>query len=263
MKRYRTLSLLLLLSVTLLSNPATAQEEADADAELEENDGDAGEESTDEENAAPTDPLESARSKGGDILFMKSGAIMGGVQILKSTPLSYQVELLPGMPPMEIPRRQVESVEYDDIDRAREKRHRESNRSGDEELTADGKELAPEFVAKLNLAIPETPLEFDTADYVQVFTQITQKTGVVITVDSSLLEQLPGTRTWTVTITPEMTLMELLQKKWAVAFPGGRVTYERDMVVLKKRDLDASANPEQTTPDEEMPVVLPEIDLGN
>ena len=53
---------------------------------------------------------------------------------------------------------------------------------------------------------------------------------------------LPVTRLWTIEITPEMKLLEVLQKKWAVKFKMGKVTFELDKVILKKKDPEAEAS---------------------
>lgn len=204
---------------------------------------------------AQNDALEAARARGGDVLIMKSGAILGGVQILRSSPLNYYVELLPGMEPMVIPRRQVTKVEYDDIDPLRERRRRKSVPKPEDELMADGKELDPDFVEKLRKPIPGAPLEFNREDYVRVFAELSKKTKVVIVIDESLRLQPPATRLWTIKITPEMRLMDILQKKWAETFKSGKVTYELNKVVLKNKEAEAAATAQ--------PNSRPVIKLGN
>ena len=209
--------------------------------------GDAADASADVPVDAPASPLELARAKGGDILVMKSGVVMGGVQIIRSSPLVYEVELISGMDPMVIPRRHVERVEYDDIDPLREKRLRDQAPKLEIELIVDGKELDPEFEKKLKQPVPGTPLEYKEVDYVQVLRQLAQKTNVTITIAPDLKQDTVSSRLWTITITPGMTLLEVLQKHWSARFKSGKVTYERDKVVLKKKNAEptseaASAN---------------------
>lgn len=188
-----------------------------------------------EEEATFVDPLEAARAKGGDILMMKSGAIMSGVQIIRSSPTQYEVEILPGMEPMKIPRRQVKMVEMDNIDPLRERRLRESMPKPEDELMTGGKELDPAFVEKLKKPIPGAPLIFDKEDYVTVFAKLAQKTKVEIIIDPALKKLLPAQRLWTLKITEKTTLMEILQKKWATDFKTGKVTYELNKVILKEK----------------------------
>lgn len=215
---------------------------------------DAGDESVADAETVQNELLEAARAKGGDVLIMKSGAIIGGVQILKRSPLNYEVELVPGMKPMVIPRRRVIRVEYDDIDPTRERNRRRSAPKRDDELMADGKELAPEFAAKLNKPITGPVLDFDQRDYVEVFAELSKKTDVTIVIDRSLRSQPRPTRLWTIKITPEMTLMQILREQWAGKFKTGIVTFELNKVVLKQKGA--------TTSGTSQPNALPVLKLG-
>ena len=207
------------------------------------------------EESAQNDLLDAARAKGGDILIMKSGAIMGGVQILRSSPMSYEIELVPGMKPMVIPRRQVVSVEYDDIDLLRERTRRKKAPRRDVESIEGGKELAPDFAEKLQKKIPGTPLDFARRDYVEVFAELARITRVTILIDKSLQSQPRAVRLWTIKVTPGMTLLDVLGKNWTDTFKTGKVTFELNKVVLKPKGAPASGTPQ--------PDSLPVIKLGN
>jgi len=62
----------------------------------------------------------------GDVITLKSGKRLAGVQVLRETPMGVQVEFLPGVAPLEIPRKQVASIDYDDIDPLKQRRRKPS-----------------------------------------------------------------------------------------------------------------------------------------
>lgn len=239
-KRLYLLAILLLLSPWTMAqdNPDAATVDADAP-----------------EAESVADPVEAARRKGGDLLVMKSGAVMSGVQILKSTPTTFEIEVVKGMKPLVIPRRQVESVEYDDLDPARDARHADSRPKPQDDLMTDGKELSPELVDKLVKPIPGTPMTYDK-DYMQVFKEIGETCGVQIVIDPSLQRQPQQNRLWKIEVPEGTRLMDLLQRYWLKSFPAGKITYEFEMVILHKKDVnptpvakpDETANPAATLP---------------
>jgi hypothetical protein len=198
-----------------------------------------------EESLEAADPLEAARAKGGDILFMKSGAIMSGVQILKSTPLQYEVQIVSGVPPLTIPRRQVDRVEYDDIDPARDARQAANRPKPQDQIMTNGKELSPELVEKLIKPIPNGAFKYENRDYIQVFTEIGTKAEVTIIVDVSLRKLPVPSRSWTIEITDRMKLMDVLQKYWMTKFKNGKITYELDKIILHDKDVEPAPVPEQ------------------
>ena len=118
-----------------------------------------------EEVVEEIDPLEAARAKGGDILIMKSGAIMSGVQILRSTPTHYEVQIAEGVDSIKVNRRLVSSVEYDDIDLRKEKRRRDLFPDVAKELDIDSEELSPMLLRKLKTPLTDDVLNFEKKDY--------------------------------------------------------------------------------------------------
>ncbi|MFP6584482.1 MAG: hypothetical protein VCD00_18260 [Candidatus Hydrogenedentota bacterium] len=207
------------------------------------------------------DPLEKARGRGGDIIIMHSGAIMSGVQILKSTPTSYDIEVIPGRKPLTIPRRQVKRVEYDDIDPTREARHQANRPKPQDEIMTDGKELSPELVDALIKPIPEAPLTYTNQDYTLIFADITKKSGVTIVIDPSLKRQPPQARLWTVEIPAETKLMHVLQKLWLKKFVDGKISYELEMVILHQKDVVPTPVPKEGAPPTTPPAL--NLNLGN
>lgn len=248
--KYRFTRYCTLLVACLFSAISVAQDEVDPE-------GTPPAESLESEE--PTlSPLEKARAKGGDIIIMRSGAIMSGVQILKSTPSSYDIEIIPGRKPMTIPRRQVKSVEYDDIDPTREARHQANRPKPQDEIMTDGKELSPELVDALIKPIPEAPLTYTNQDYTLIFADITKKSGVNIIIDPSLKSQPPQTRLWAVEITAKTKLMDVLQELWLKKFVDGKISYELEMVILHQKDVVPTPVPKEGAP----PTTPPALNLN-
>jgi len=201
-----------------------------------------------EEEAAPTDPLSAARALGGDVIIMKSGAIMGGVQIIDKNSKAYEIEIVPGAEPMIIPRRLVESVETDEYEPLREERRRARNPEPELKLMMDdGQEVSPELQKKLLDPIPQAPSKFERKDYIQIFNEIGKLVDVRIVVDQSLVTGLPATRQWSVEIPEDMKLAQLLQESWLPSFPEGKIKYALDAVILHQKDVEPQPLKEAAT----------------
>lgn len=255
---YSKCALMLMVSTTvLLSGPGYAQDEADDNDEAA-----VVEEESETEAADSSDPLSAARAKGGDVIIMKSGAVMGGVQILRSTSRMYEIQIIEGADPLIIPRKQVESVEMDDIDPLRDARRAAKYPDEKPEIRVEqGQEMSEELTSKLLAPIPGAPFEIEDEDYIQVIQRVAQATGVTIVVDMSLRDGLPEDRLWTIKIPAEMKLVSLLQDHWDVKFVDGTIKYELDRVVLHKEGVQPQAPPAQPQPGVGV-VVQPTIPIG-
>lgn len=180
--------------------------------------------------------LDAARALGGDVIVMKTGRVMGGVQILRTTPLLYEVEIIEGLAPMKIPRRHVELVEFDDVDPLRDRRHDALRPPTDIELVADGILFDPEFETKLTAPVPGSPLDYKAKDYLNIFEELAKKCKVTIEIDKSLKTLIETDRQWTIKITPEMTLFDVLSMHWDKKFETGKITWKNDRVILSKKE---------------------------
>ena len=58
----------------------------------------------------------------GDTITLKSGSVLDGVQILRETIDTFYIEVVEGQDPLEIARKHVDSVVYDEFDLARQRR---------------------------------------------------------------------------------------------------------------------------------------------
>jgi hypothetical protein len=185
-----------------------------------------------EEVEVGSDPLEAARAKGGDILIMKSGAIMSGVQILRSSPKYYYVHVIDGVKPLEISRRAVVSVEYDDIDLVKQQRREDMFPDVAKEIGRDGEELSPALLRKLRNPITEDVMTFENKDYLEILNDFIEKNEIPLVIHDSVKNMKPENRIWTVELDENLKLVHFLQKFLLRDFPKLHCKYELDSIQL-------------------------------
>jgi len=215
--RFTSLSLALLLALLVRAQPSWAQEEEPLISE------------EDEDTAPP--------AYEGDVIYLRSGSIMSGVQILRSTALFYEVELVQGVDPLLIPRKQVKRVDYDDIDPARDRIRERLKPKRDEVSLASGEQVSRGLMEKLSAPLSETPLEYVRTDLVTILEEIAERLQVKLKIHPSVRNKQANRRLWTLNTTPETTLMSLLREDLLNRFKFAEVLFEYDtIVVLTKED---------------------------
>ena len=120
----------------------------------------------------------SLRTAVGDVLHLKSGAAITGVQILRSMPRYYEVQLVEGVEPLRIPRNQVLSVEFDDYDPARERLRRELFPDSEEVSLASGERVSRYRMDKLSGPVSEEPLSYDRKDLIKILEETVERLEV-------------------------------------------------------------------------------------
>jgi hypothetical protein len=198
-----------------------------------------------------TDPLEAARARGGDIIVMKSGAIMSGVQILRSTPRHYEVHLSDDVEPLKINRRLVQSVEYDDIDLIKIKRREDMFPDVAKELGMDGEELSPTLLRKLKTPITDVELAFEETDYLQILNTFIETKKIPLQIHDSVNNLKPEKRVWSVMLDKRLSLVHFLQKNLLKDFPNLHCKYELNSILLmtqKARENMENAEAEAAKP---------------
>jgi hypothetical protein len=167
----------------------------------------------------------------GDVIHFKFGAPMMGVQIIRSTPRYYEVETAEGVPPLQVLRRLVDRVEYDDIDPLEQRRLREQ-KAAEEASVVSGEQLAPELRAKLTTPLDDALEPFVNRDLVEVLTDLSAETEVQLEINDSVHAIPAEQRAWTVENTEGLTFMSLLQEQLRPKFPHIRIEFHFDKVVL-------------------------------
>ena len=177
---------------------------------------------------------EPARPRG-DLLTLKSGQVIEGLQILRTDGAYYVLEIIEGIT-LNIPRRQVVSVDYDDFDPVADRRKSTMIR---------GQRLSDTLEAKLDTDISDPPFEYQDADLVKVIDEIKDRVDGTLTVDPSVIETMPPpSRAWTVASEPGMTLGILLRKELLADFPSLVMIFKDDEIILTTKAAASSAEPE-------------------
>ncbi len=161
---------------------------------------------------------------------------MSGVQILKSTPLFYEVQLVEGVEPLLIPRNQVERVEFDDIDPARDRIRERLFPRRDEVSLASGEQVTRDLMEKLRAPVNETPLTYDRTDFVTILEEIAEGLQVKLKIHPSIRNRQASRRLWTLNTTPETTLMSLLREDLRNQFKFVEVLFEYDTIVVLTKE---------------------------
>ncbi len=195
----------------------------------------------------------------GDVLILTTGSRMTGVQILRTTPQFYEVEVVKDVI-VQVPRRQVRAVEYDDIDPAREQLLRDLFPEQQEVTIETGERVTSALRDKLMSPVTTEPLSYKNKDFVEVLEEIKTRLGVNLKVDPSVQALQPRRRNWTIDIAPERTLLALLREDLVGAFDFVVVKFELDKIIVITKD--AAQNP-AVTPEPAAAPAVPQNLLNN
>lgn len=222
MSPLRCASIVLVAAVFL--SPLTTAWAQDVDA--------APEAAADKSEATEEDSPEVSRN--GDTIHFKSGTTMSGVQVLRGTPTYYEVELVEGVDTLKIPRRQVDHVEYDDIDPLRERRRRAREQEREAELLmALGKEISPDLMSKLTTPIREPQLNIHEGDLVQILQDVAKRFEITIQIHRSVRTIPPPQRKWTLQSTGDNTPLDILREKLTEQFPNLVIDFQFDKILVQ------------------------------
>lgn len=157
---------------------------------------------------------------------------MTGVQIVKSMPRYYEVQLVEGVEPLRIPRNQVLSVEFDDYDPSRERLRRELFPDSEEVSLASGERVSRHLMDKLMAPVSEDSLSYDKKDLIRVLEETADRLDVKIKIHPSIRNTPANRRRWTIETTEGTTLMTLLREDLVSEFDFVEVLFENDTVVV-------------------------------
>lgn len=236
-----TLGAILLVTAALLAPfGASAQDDAPlppADVPAEEAaepaDSDAPAET---EASAPAEEKPAPRK--GDVVTLKNGKILSGVQVVRETPTVVEVQVVPGVEPMSILRRQVANIEYDALAASDVK---EGGAGAPSAPAPGGKgELSPELAQKLGTSITDAPLDLRDRDVVEVVTELASKVDAPLEITPEVQKLPERERAWTATIPADTSLMSLLREWLPKSFPDLDVEIANDRVRLRLKSEGAT-----------------------
>jgi len=190
-------------------------------------------------------PGQTPAASSGDVITLKNGKKVIG-QVLKRTPRDFEVEIVQGVT-LTIPRKQIESVEYDDLEpRAGASQQAPPGETGRQDLIP-GRKLSSELYEKLTTDISNPPVKYENKDLLEAADELGKRFGVTITVEDPV-KQLPiEKRRWTCDTTAGATLLMLLEDDLQAKLPDVKVVFQYGKILLTTRDAAASS-PAETPP---------------
>jgi hypothetical protein len=203
-----------------------------------------------------------ARVLDGDKIYLRGGHVMTGVQVIGQTGEFYEVEVVEGVEPLFIPRRNVLRIEWDDFNPKAQELRRLRNPEPAQPMALGG-QVSPELMEKLNRSLTEEEIVYAQRDVVRSLNELTQRVDIALEVDPSIRQLPPIQRLWTVSVPPGTTMMQIVQDRLKEKFPDFVVRVDFEKLQLMTREvaeaLDAAAEspePEATT-DELEPIEAP------
>ena len=167
----------------------------------------------------------------GDVIVLKSGKTLSGVQVLRRTPLGYEIEVSKGVPPLFLPRTVVKSVTLDDYEPLRERRRLELQPRS-QETTGRGGPIAPELRKKLSAELPGMPHTYRNEKLTDIMKDFAARLQVTLKIDDSIRALRPGAIIWTLNVPAKKTLMRILNEDFPKKFPQLQIVYDFDVIVL-------------------------------
>ncbi len=186
---------------------------------------------TAEDEDAEALPPPPPRKLEGDIIRLKNGSVISGVQVIRVTPRAVVAQVHPNLDPLEIPRRQVESIEYDDKDPLRGDQTEGETAPPQPDIFI-GEELAPEFYRKLTAPISQNPIIFQNIDFIALIADLAERTAVTIEISDEVREIPLEERIRSFEIPPNTSLLSFLQDSFLKSYAALRVLYPYDKAVV-------------------------------
>lgn len=172
----------------------------------------------------------------GDVLYLKSGSVMSGVQILRNTVLFFEVQLVEGVEPLLIPRTQVERVVFDDFDPTRERLRKALFPPTEEVSLASGERVSRYLMEKLRAPVSDGVLSYEKKDLVEILQEIAERMQVNLEIDPSIEKKQKTQRLWDLNTGPETTLMSLLREDLVSQFKFAEVLFEYDTIFVLTKE---------------------------
>lgn len=200
-------------------------------------------------------PPAAPRKLEGDVIRMKNGSIISGVQVIRVTPRAVVIQVHPNLDPLEVPRRQVENIEYDNLDPSRAKQGGELSPPTQPDIIV-GEELAPDFYRKLTAPLSDSALSFENTDCIEMLANLAQRAGVTIEIADALRALPNEERVRSIEIPANTSLLSFLQDKFLKTYSTLKVLYPYDKAVVTTKAATETP-PLQAPPQEEAPAPPP------
>lgn len=137
-------------------------------------------------------PPPQVETRNDDRITLKSGRVLQGVKIIRSTPFTLVLEVIPAVEPLEIPARQVVSIVYGERqeDRIDEPAPEVAQASGDTSQILQAVKISPDLVKKMSAPLKHKTIDFARQDLLNTLRSAGILFGVPVTFGPRL-ESLP------------------------------------------------------------------------
>ncbi len=177
----------------------------------------------------------------GDIVTLKTGKKLTGMQVLRETPTSVEMLAMEGVPPLILPRTQVQSIQYDAIDPNKPGWNKQEEEAASKPEVIMGEEVSAEFHRKLTKPLSENePVKFEDEGYVRLLRELSRRADVMLEVAEAAKELPVDQRQASFTVKPGTSLLTFLQDDFLKAFPQLAVKIQFDKIILTSKE--AAAN---------------------
>jgi len=194
-----------------------------------------------ETGAETAAPDEAAAPAAGDVITMKDGKVITGVQVVRATPSIIAIQIVPDVEPLELPRKMVESIAYDNL---RPEDVKLGMAGGGDEAAGGGQgEISLELATNLGKAVTDTPLPLADRDVVEVLEEFAKKLQVELEILPEVRQMQPARRLWNTTIPAGMAFTTLLREKLPADFPMLEAVFTFERVQLQRKPAEGAAPP--------------------
>lgn len=187
---------------------------------------------------------EAERPSKGDTITLKTGSVLKDVQVIRRMPAALEVEVSEDVI-LAIPRKQIETVVYDDIEPLRGARAKANAPEKAETNLIPGDKIQPELSEKLAAPIAEPALTFKDEDVLKVLAELGKRFEVVIEIDEAVKAMPAEQRVVSLDVKPGSNLTTVLQQDLLDKLQGLAVEYRFDRVFVKQKGApdQPAANP--------------------
>lgn len=191
----------------------------------------------------------------GDTIKLVDGKVMTNVQVVRATPSIVEVQIVPGVDPLQIPRKMVTDIIYDNL-------RPEDVTLGKNGAGADGPgggqgEISLTLAKNLGKPVTEEELQIANQDVVAVLEDFAKKLEVGLEIMPEVRQMPEPRRLWNTTIPAGMAFTTLLREKLPKDFPQLEAVFTFEKVQLTRNPPKGAAPPPSDTPPPPAPLPAP------
>jgi hypothetical protein len=185
----------------------------------------------------------------GDDITLRSGRTLLGVRVLEETPTELRVEVLPGIPPLVLPVRQIKSIRYG---RARPTPLRKKAGDAPDEtgpkvsVLLPATKIAPEFSRRLARKNKGENKRFTGEDLAKLLEKVARDQSTRITFSRNARREAETMQNCEAVLNAGQTLDSFLQKTIADTYPRLKIDYLFDEIAVSLKSDNASTLRENT-----------------